>query len=92
MTTMTDYDAYTHEQLASEATALRAEALAGVSEDRSAEIVAALQAIDAQQRRFAYAAEVNTWFGNEGYDLICIHPDPRRQNDRVVRVQVKSRY
>jgi hypothetical protein len=30
--------------------------------------------------------------GNEGYDLICIHPDPRRQNDRVVRVQVKSRY
>jgi hypothetical protein len=30
--------------------------------------------------------------GNEGYDLICIHPDPRRQGERVVRVQVKSRY
>ena len=30
--------------------------------------------------------------GNEGYDLICIHPDPRREGDRVVRVQVKSRY
>lgn len=34
--------------------------------------------------------------GNEGYDLICIHPDPRHQR-RVgqfdqVRVQVKSRY
>src|SRR5262249_58857146 len=33
---------------------------------------------------------------NEGYDLICIHPDPRRQprEDEVaqVRVQVKSRY
>ena len=30
--------------------------------------------------------------GNEGYDLICIHPNPRRQGDGVVRVQVKSRY
>jgi hypothetical protein len=34
--------------------------------------------------------------GNEGYDLICIHPDPRHQPgpDEVaqVRVQVKSRY
>ena len=30
--------------------------------------------------------------GNEGYDLICIHPDPRRQGERIVRVQVKSRY
>jgi hypothetical protein len=34
---------------------------------------------------------------NEGYDLICIHPDPRhrleaKEADRVVRVQVKSRY
>lgn len=33
---------------------------------------------------------------NEGYDLICIHPDPRHkpQGDEVaqVRVQVKSRY
>ena len=33
---------------------------------------------------------------NEGYDLICIHPDPRYQSqgDEVsqVRVQVKSRY
>lgn len=28
---------------------------------------------------------------NEGYDLICIHPDPRRRT-KVVRVQVKSRY
>jgi hypothetical protein len=28
--------------------------------------------------------------GNEGYDLICIHPDPRR-SARQVRVQVKSR-
>jgi len=27
---------------------------------------------------------------NEGYDLICIHPDPRR-NGRQIRVQVKSR-
>lgn len=34
--------------------------------------------------------------GNEGYDLICIHPDPRhRPKDSElaqVRVQVKSRY
>ncbi|MBC8740621.1 hypothetical protein F6X40_28735 [Paraburkholderia sp. UCT31] len=28
---------------------------------------------------------------NEGYDLICIHPDPRVAS-RQVRVQVKSRY
>lgn len=28
---------------------------------------------------------------NEGYDLICIHPDPRRATKQV-RVQVKSRY
>ena len=28
---------------------------------------------------------------NEGYDLICIHPDPRRVT-RQIRVQVKSRY
>ena len=34
--------------------------------------------------------------GNEGYDLICIHPDPRyepKQGERAqIRVQVKSRY
>lgn len=34
--------------------------------------------------------------GNEGYDLICIHPDPRYQpglgQQAQVRVQVKSRY
>ena len=34
--------------------------------------------------------------GNEGYDLICIHPDPRRRPTKAelaqVRVQVKSRY
>jgi hypothetical protein len=40
----------------------------------------------------AYKAPPN----NEGYDLICIHPDPRRQPkdgevDKVL-VQVKSRY
>lgn len=33
---------------------------------------------------------------NEGYDLICIHPDPRHRpksgQDAQVRVQVKSRY
>ena len=29
--------------------------------------------------------------GNEGYDLICIHPDPRKKS-RQIRVQVKSRY
>jgi len=28
---------------------------------------------------------------NEGYDLICIHPDPRRRT-KVILVQVKSRY
>lgn len=28
---------------------------------------------------------------NEGYDLICMHPDPRKARE-VVRVQVKSRY
>lgn len=34
--------------------------------------------------------------GNEGYDLICVHPDPRHVPARgqlaQVRVQVKSRY
>ena len=34
--------------------------------------------------------------GNEGYDLICIHPEPRYKpqgNERAqVRIQVKSRY
>ena len=34
--------------------------------------------------------------GNEGYDLICVHPDPRhipRGSQRAqIRVQVKSRY
>ena len=35
----------------------------------------------------AYKAPPN----NEGYDLICIHPDPRKSS-RQVRVQVKSRY
>lgn len=35
----------------------------------------------------AYKAPPN----NEGYDLICIHPDPR-QESRTVRIQVKSRY
>jgi len=29
---------------------------------------------------------------NEGYDLICTHPDPRKKVKRVIRVQVKSRY
>lgn len=28
---------------------------------------------------------------NEGYDLICIHPDPRKKT-KAVRIQVKSRY
>lgn len=28
---------------------------------------------------------------NEGYDLICIHPDPRKSSVQI-RVQVKSRY
>src|SRR3954453_5531162 len=40
----------------------------------------------------AYKAPPN----NEGYDLICIHPDPRHRPQRdeaaQVRVQVKSRY
>lgn len=35
----------------------------------------------------AYKAPPN----NEGYDLICIHPDPRRIAEQI-RVQVKSRY
>ena len=29
---------------------------------------------------------------NEGYDLICIHPDPMRQSGKHVRIQAKSRY
>jgi len=28
---------------------------------------------------------------NEGYDIICIHPDPRKSGKQI-RVQVKSRY
>lgn len=40
----------------------------------------------------AYKAPPN----NEGYDLICIHPDPRHRPSKnelpQVRVQVKSRY
>ncbi len=36
----------------------------------------------------AYKAPPN----NEGYDLICIHPNPRHRPKRVIRVQVKSRY
>ena len=28
---------------------------------------------------------------NEGYDLICIHPDPRKISAQI-RVQVKGRY
>jgi len=35
----------------------------------------------------AYKAPPN----NEGYDLICIHPDPKKVT-RQIRVQVKSRY
>lgn len=35
----------------------------------------------------AYKAPPN----NEGYDLICIHPDPKHPT-KTVRVQVKSRY
>ena len=35
----------------------------------------------------AYKAPPN----NQGYDLICIHPDPKR-SARAIRVQVKSRY
>jgi hypothetical protein len=29
---------------------------------------------------------------NEGYDLLCIHPDPHNKVQRQIRVQVKSRY
>ena len=36
----------------------------------------------------AYKAPPN----NAGYDLICIHPDPLREKQHIVRVQVKSRY
>jgi hypothetical protein len=36
----------------------------------------------------AYKAPPN----NAGYDLICIHPDPIREEQHIVRVQVKSRY
>jgi hypothetical protein len=36
----------------------------------------------------AYKAPPN----NEGYDLICIHPDPRHKPRREILVQVKSRY
>jgi hypothetical protein len=35
----------------------------------------------------AYKAPPN----NEGYDLICIHPDPKHSTN-TIRVQVKSRY
>ena len=35
----------------------------------------------------AYKAPPN----NEGYDLICIHPDPKQSGEQI-RVQVKSRY
>jgi len=35
----------------------------------------------------AYKAPPN----NEGYDIICIHPDPKKKSIQV-RVQVKSRY
>jgi hypothetical protein len=35
----------------------------------------------------AYKAPPN----QQGYDLICIHPDPK-QSTKVIRVQVKSRY
>ncbi len=35
----------------------------------------------------AYKAPPN----NEGYDLICIHPDPKKAA-RQIRIQVKSRY
>lgn len=35
----------------------------------------------------AYKAPPN----NEGYDLICIHPDPRKSAEQI-RIQVKSRY
>ena len=39
-----------------------------------------------RRNTLAYKAPPN----NEGYDLICIHPDPRASG-RQVRVQVKSR-
>lgn len=35
----------------------------------------------------AYKAPPN----NEGYDLICIHPDPKKSGKQI-RIQVKSRY
>ncbi|MCC7091510.1 MAG: hypothetical protein IT524_06070 [Nitrosomonas sp.] len=35
----------------------------------------------------AYKAPPN----NEGYDLICIHPDPKKSTKQI-RIQVKSRY
>lgn len=35
----------------------------------------------------AYKAPPN----NQGYDLICIHPDPSK-SEKIIRVQVKSRY
>lgn len=35
----------------------------------------------------AYKAPPN----NEGYDLICIHPDPTKSGEQI-RIQVKSRY
>jgi hypothetical protein len=35
----------------------------------------------------AYKAPPN----NQGYDLICIHPDPKINSD-IIRIQVKSRY
>ena len=28
---------------------------------------------------------------NEGYDIICVNPDLRQRNRRIIRVQVKSR-
>ncbi|HXE76332.1 MAG TPA: hypothetical protein VNN18_11970 [Candidatus Xenobia bacterium] len=36
----------------------------------------------------AYKAPPN----NRGYDIICVHPDPKRATKRSVRIQVKSRY
>jgi hypothetical protein len=36
----------------------------------------------------AYKAPPN----NEGYDLICIHPNPKKRESKLIRVQVKSRY
>ena len=29
--------------------------------------------------------------GNEGYDLICMHPEPKKAKE-ILRIQVKSRY